>query len=262
MKSNDDIVIQAIDLSKRYEDEVLALDRLNLEVRRGEIYAMLGGNGAGKTTTIHLFLNFIEPTSGEVRIAGIPAHRDPLAAKAKVAFVSENVSLYPNFTAIQNLDYFTRLGGRTDQTRDDYAAVLQRVGLESSVHDKRLRGYSKGMRQKCGLAIAILKDAPAILLDEPTAGLDPKAGLEFISLLEDLREEGKAILMSTHDLFRAKEVADRVGIMNGGVLMAERRREEPEHQNLEEVYVSFMAGYMDDTTRGSADTAVGGRASG
>jgi ABC-2 type transport system ATP-binding protein len=239
-------MIQTLDLSKRYEDGVLALDRLNIEVRAGEIYAMLGGNGAGKTTTIHLFLNFIEPTSGEARISGVVTHREPLAAKNKVAFVSENVSLYPSFTAVQNLDYFTRLGGRTDLARKDYEAVLQRVGLEREAYDKRLRGFSKGMRQKCGLAIAILKDAPAILLDEPTAGLDPKAGHEFIRLLEDLREEGKAILMSTHDLFRAKQVADRVGILNRGVLMAERRREELEHEDLEQVYVSYMAGYMDE----------------
>ena len=165
MKSENEIMIQAIELSKRYEDGVLALDRLSLEVRAGEIYAMLGGNGAGKTTAIHLFLNFIEPTSGEARIAGIPSHRDPLAAKQQVAFVSENVSLYPNFTAMQNLDYFTRLGGRNDLSRTAYQAVLRRVGLESEAFDKRLRGFSKGMRQKCGLAIAILKDAPAILLD-------------------------------------------------------------------------------------------------
>jgi ABC-2 type transport system ATP-binding protein len=144
--------------------------------------------------------------------------------------------------------------------RDDYEAVLERVGLDRDAYDKRLSGFSKGMRQKCGLAIAILKDAPAILLDEPTAGLDPKAGLEFIRLLEDLREEGKAILMSTHDLFRAKQVADRLGIMNRGVLMAERRREELEHEDLEQVYVSYMAGYMDKTATGDSPRAVSGRA--
>jgi ABC-2 type transport system ATP-binding protein len=257
VSSNGEIMIQTVDLSKRYDDGVLALDRLNIEVRAGEIYAMLGGNGAGKTTTIHLFLNFIEPTSGEARIAGITTHKEPLRAKNQVAFVSENVSLYPSFSAIQNLDYFTRLGGRTDLRRDDYEAVLHRVGLDREAFDKRLRGYSKGMRQKCGLAIAILKDAPAILLDEPTSGLDPKAGLEFIRLLEGLREEGKAILMSTHDLFRAKEVADRLGIMNRGVLMAERRREELEHEDLEQVYVSYMAGYMDEAAKqGTPESGV------
>jgi ABC-2 type transport system ATP-binding protein len=249
VSSNGNPMIQTVDLNKRYEDGVLALDNLNIQVQAGEIYAMLGGNGAGKTTTIHLFLNFIEPTSGEARIAGIPTHKEPLKAKDKVAFVSENVSLYPSFSAIQNLDYFTQLGGRTDLGRTEYEAALHRVGLQEDAFDKRLSGFSKGMRQKCGLAIAILKDAPAILLDEPTSGLDPKAGLEFIRLLKDLREEGKAILMSTHDLFRAKQVADRMGIMNGGVLVAEKKRAELEHEDLEAMYVSYMAGYMDETSK-------------
>ncbi len=109
MTSTDNAMIQAVQLSKRYEDGVLALDGLNLQVQAGEIYGMLGGNGAGKTTAIHLFLNFIEPTSGEAMIAGVSSHREPLEAKKHVAFVSENVSLYPNFTAIQNLEYFTKL---------------------------------------------------------------------------------------------------------------------------------------------------------
>jgi ABC-2 type transport system ATP-binding protein len=256
MTENGTPMLQTVDLSKRYEDGVLALDRLNLEVRAGEIYGMLGGNGAGKTTAIHLFLNFIEPTSGEARIAGIPTHKDPLAAKQKVAFVSENVSLYPHFSAIQNLEYFTHLGGRTELGRGDYAAVLERVGLEPEAYDKRLRDFSKGMRQKTGLAIAILKDTPAILLDEPTAGLDPKAGLEFINLLEDLRQEGKAILMSTHDVFRAKQVVDRLGIMNRGILVAEKERDELEHEDLEQVYVRYMSGATED----ASPTAVGGRA--
>jgi len=242
MKNEGPVMLQARSLSKRYEDGVLALDNLNLEVRAGEIYAMLGGNGAGKTTAIHLFLNFIEPTEGEASVAGVASHLDPLEAKRQLAFVSENVSLYPGFSALQNVEFFTRIGGRTDVSRDEMRAALTRVGLEDDVHDKRLRGFSKGMRQKTGLAIAILKDAPAILLDEPTSVLDPKAGLEFIRLLDGLRAEGKAVLMSTHDLFRAKQVADRIGIMNRGVLVAERRRAEIENEDMEALYVRYMSG--------------------
>lgn len=238
-------MLEAIDLTKRYEDDTLALDKVSFSVQPGTIYAMLGGNGAGKTTTINIFLNFIEPTSGEARVDGIVTHKDPLAAKAKLAYVSENVMLYPNFTAVQNLDFFVKLGGRTDCTREEYERVLTRVGLQSSAFDRRLKGFSKGMRQKCGIAIAILKDAPAILLDEPTSGLDPKAGIEFIRLLESLRDEGKAILMSTHDIFRAKEIADTVGIMNQGRIVVQRTNEELEGVNLEELYVEYMAGYMD-----------------
>ena len=107
-------------------------------------------------------------------------------------------------------------------TKEHYQKVLLRVGLETEAHNKKLKGFSKGMRQKCGIAIAILKDAPAILLDEPTSGLDPKAGMEFIKLLSELRDEGKAILMSTHDIFRAKEIADTVGIMNNGNLVMKK----------------------------------------
>jgi len=239
-------MLQAIELSKRYEDGHLALDNLNLTVETGQIYAMLGGNGAGKTTAINLFLNFIEPTSGRAVVDGIVTHEEPLKAKERIAYVSENVMLYPNFTALQNVDFFVKLGGKTNYTKEDYRKVLLRVGLQEEAHDRRLKGFSKGMRQKCGIAIAILKDAKAILLDEPTSGLDPKAAFEFIHLLDMLREEGKAILMSTHDIFRAKEVADIVGIMNLGNLVMQRTREELVGEDLEKLYVEFMAGYMDE----------------
>lgn len=238
-------MLQAINLSKRYEDGVLALDNVCFEVNAGSVYAMLGGNGAGKTTAINLFLNFIEPSGGEARVDGIVAHKEPLKAKEKLAYVSENVMLYPNFTAIQNLDFFAKLGGKTDYSKTDYRDVLLRVGLDEVAHSRRLKDYSKGMRQKCGIAIAILKDAPAILLDEPTAGLDPSAGMEFIKLLADLRSEGKAILMSTHDIFRAKEIADTIGIMNQGKLVMERNAEELKGENLEQLYVQYMAGHME-----------------
>lgn len=239
-------MLEADKLTKRYEDGHLALDHVSFTVRAGEVFAMLGGNGAGKTTTINLFLNFIEPTEGEACVDGIATHRDPLAAKKKLAYVSENVMLYPNFTAMQNLDFFARLGGKSSYSKDDYRRVLLRVGLQEEAHNRRLKGFSKGMRQKCGIAIAILKDAPAILLDEPTSGLDPKAAYEFIGLLESLRAEGKAILMSTHDIFRAKEVADIVGIMNRGQLVMQRSKQDLEGEDLEKLYVEYMAGYMDE----------------
>jgi len=235
-------LLEAVNLSKRYEDGALAVNDVTFSVHPGEIFAMLGGNGAGKTTTINIFLNFLEPTSGEARIYGIPTHIEPLKAKQHVAFVSENVMLYTNFTALQNLDYFARLGGKTHYTKDDYRNVLLRVGLQEEAHDRKLRGFSKGMRQKCGIAVAILKDAPAILLDEPTSGLDPKSGFEFMELLGSLRDEGKAILMSTHDIFRAKETADTIGIMRQGNLVMQRSRNELTGENLEQIYMDYMAG--------------------
>jgi len=242
-------LLEARDLTKVYEDGVKALDNLQLKVHAGEIFAMLGGNGAGKTTTINTFLDFIQPTSGQALINGIDANKDPLEAKKFVAFVSENVQLYPNFTAMQNVDFFVRLGGKNDYTRSDYEQALVRVGLQRDAFDKKLKDFSKGMRQKCGIAIAILKDAPAILLDEPTSGLDPKAGKEFTRLIGELRDEGKAILMSTHDIFRAKEIADFVGILNNGVLVAQQTKAELEGVNLEDLYVEYMAGYMDESAQ-------------
>jgi len=239
-------LLEAVGLTKRYEDGMLALDHISFKVFPGQVYTMLGGNGAGKTTTINLFLNFIDPTEGEAKVDGIVTHREPLRAKEKLAFVSENVMLYPNFTALQNLDFFARLGGKSHYTKDDYHEVLLRVGLQEDAHNRRLKGFSKGMRQKSGIAIAILKDAPGILLDEPTSGLDPKAGQEFIHLLDSLREEGKAILMSTHDIFRAKEIADVVGIMNEGQIIVQHTREELIDENLEDLYVHYMSGITEE----------------
>jgi len=236
-------MFEAVNLTKQYEDGVLALDHVSFTVHPGQIYAMLGANGAGKTTTINLFLNFLEPTEGEARVDGISVHREPLKAKTRIAYVSENVMLYPSFTAIQNLDYFTRLGGIQRHTKEDYRRVLLRVGLQEDAHNKKLRGFSKGMRQKCGLAIAIMKNAPAIVLDEPTSGLDPQAGFEFIQILTALRDEGKAILMSTHDIFRAKEIASTVGILDRGRLVMQRSAAELSGENLEQLYLAHMAGH-------------------
>jgi ABC-2 type transport system ATP-binding protein len=240
--------LEAINLTKRYEDGILAVDHISFSVNRGQIYAILGGNGAGKTTAINLFLNFLEPTDGEARINGIVTHKEPLKAKEHVAFVSENVMLYSNFTALQNLDFFAKLGGKTEYRKADYRDVLLRVGLSEDSHNKRLKGFSKGMRQKCGIAIAILKDASAILLDEPTSGLDPKAGHEFIGLLKSLRDENKAILMSTHDIFRAKEIADMVAIMDEGKIIMQQTAQEIGGKDLEQLYMQYMAGGDDNTS--------------
>ncbi len=239
---NDQPLFEAVNLTKQYEDGVVALDNVSFSVRPGEIFAILGANGAGKTTTINIFLNFIEPTSGEAKIRGISTHKDPLEAKKHVAYVSENVMLYQDFSALQNLDFFSRLGGKRHYTREDYRSVLRRVGLQDEAHDKKLKGFSKGMRQKCGIAIAILKDAPAILLDEPTSGLDPQAAFEFQRLLESLKAEGRAILMSTHDIFRAKEVSDTIGIMNRGRLVMQESAKALAGQDLEKLYMKYVEG--------------------
>ncbi len=233
-------MIQAIKLTKRYEDGLLALDHVTYDIFPGEVFCLLGANGAGKTTTINLFLDFIPPTEGEARINGINCHQNPLDAKRYVAYVSENVMLYGNFTARQNLDFFAKLGGKTTLTKKDYYRVMGEVGLEDKAFEQRVKEFSKGMRQKLGIAIAMVKDAPAILLDEPTSGLDPKAGAEFLELLKRLKKQGKAILMSTHDIFRSKEIADRVGIMKEGKVVMQCTREELAHEDLQKLYLDYM----------------------
>ena len=233
-------MLQAIELSKRYEDNNLALDSLNMEVKPGEIFCLLGANGAGKTTTINLFLNFIEPTSGQALINGIDVTKEPLETKKYVSYVSENVMLYGNFTARQNLDFFAKLGGKKDLTKTDYYNLFRSIGLQEDAFERKLKKFSKGMRQKVGLAIAIVKDADNILLDEPTSGLDPKAAAEFMNILKRLRNEGKSMLMCTHDIFRAKEIADKVGIMKDGRMVMLRTREQLVKDDLEKIYLDYM----------------------
>jgi ABC-2 type transport system ATP-binding protein len=233
-------MLQTIDLTKRYEDGQLALDALNLEIKPGEIFCLLGANGAGKTTTINLFLNFIDPTSGKAVINGLDVMEQPLETKKHVSFVSENVMLYGNFTARQNLDFFARLGGKTNLTKKEYHNTMREIGLQEEAFEKKLKTFSKGMRQKVGLAIAIIKDADNILMDEPTSGLDPKSATELMQILVGLRDAGKSILMCTHDIFRAKAVADRVGIMKEGRLVMLRTREEFLQDDLERIYLDYM----------------------
>ncbi len=233
-------MLEAVDLTKRYEDGELALDGLTFKVAPGEIFCMFGANGAGKTTTINLLLNFIPATSGKALIEGIDVAAEPLRAKKQVSFVSENVMLYGNFTAIQNLDYFSRLAGRRDVGRKGYEGVLGRVGLQKESFDRKLKYFSKGMRQKLGIAIALVKDAPNVLLDEPTSGLDPKSGREFLDILVEMRDRGKSVFMSTHDIFRARLIADRIGFMKKGRLVMMKTAAELAAEDLTGLYIQYM----------------------
>ena len=232
-------MLEAIDLKKTY-GEYQALKGLNLRVNGGDIYCLLGANGAGKTTTINLFLNFVAPTSGVARVNGIDVNADPLQTKRYLAYIPEQVMLYGNLTGMENLEYFARLGGHDEYSADDYRGFLKRVGLQEDAAGRRVKTYSKGMRQKVGVAIALAKQARALLLDEPTSGLDPKASNEFSELLVQLKSEGAAILMATHDLFRAKETGTRIGIMRGGQLVQELSTDEVSHADLERIYLEHM----------------------
>ena len=232
-------MLEALHLTKRY-GATTALDDLTLTVAPGDVFCLLGANGAGKTTTINLFLNFIEPTDGQALVNGIDVTRSPLESKRYLAYIPETVMLYRNLTGLENLEYFAALAGSTDLSRASLLAVLARVGLPVEAADRRVGGYSKGMRQKVGIAIAVAKGARALLLDEPTSGLDPKASNEFSELLRQVSGEGVAVLMATHDLFRAKESGTRVGIMKRGRLVALHGTDEFSHADLERLYLEHM----------------------
>ncbi len=244
-------MIEAIDLSKRYRDGTLALDALNLEVRAGEICCLLGANGAGKTTTLNLFMNFTRPTAGRALVNGIDANRQSREAKKHVAYLMETVTLYGNLTALQNLEFFARLGGRLDTDRDDHAMAMRRVGLPERSFRQKVRTFSRGMRQKLGIAMAMIKEAPALLLDEPTTGLDPQAALELIDTLKLLRDRGRAILLSTNDLFHAKQLADTVAILKEGRKVLTGTRDQLRVESLEALYLDYMRGAASSSGSGS-----------
>ena len=232
-------MLQAINLTKRYHDSV-ALDRLNLTVQSGEVFCLLGANGAGKTTTINLFLNFVQPSDGQALVNGLDVTQQPIESKRHLAYIPETVMLYRNLTGLENLEYFSALAGRPDYSRAELLDFFARVGLQAEAADRRVGTYSKGMRQKVGIAIALAKRAGALLLDEPTSGLDPKASNEFSTLIQQLSADGVAILMTTHDLFRAKESGTRVGIMKHGRMVSMLQTSDIGHADLERLYLEHM----------------------
>jgi ABC-2 type transport system ATP-binding protein len=211
-------MLRAENLVKRF-GSVTVLKNLNLTVKQGEVFALLGQNGAGKTTTINLFLGFIEPTEGNTFINGISVQDQPVETKKYLSYIPETVMLYPTLTGIENLAFFSSLAGFSYNS-DELSGFLTKAGLDTVHHHKRLGGFSKGMRQKVGIAISLAKQAKVLLLDEPTSGLDPKASNEFSEILKELSSNGISILMATHDIFRAKEVAHRIGIMKEGELVS------------------------------------------
>jgi len=228
----------AENLSKTYGD-YKALNNLNLKLNEGEIFALLGQNGAGKSTTINIFLGFVKPTEGVAKINGISVIDHLEETKKFIAYIPETVLLYPNLTGVENLKFFSSLAG-FDYDNEALTNFLSKAGLQSDAHHNRLGGYSKGMRQKVGIAIAIAKKAKVLLLDEPTSGLDPKASNEFSEILKELASEGTTIFMATHDIFRAKEVADRIGIMKRGNLISEINADEISANELEKLYLQTV----------------------
>ena len=232
-------MIEAVDLTKTF-GATLAVAHINLVIKPGEIFCLLGANGAGKTTTINLFLNFVAPTAGVARIGGLNVFEHPIETKQRLAYIPEQVALYRNLTGLENLRFFSRLAGAAADADDELLAILAQAGLTADQARNRVGSYSKGMRQKVGIAITIAKGASALLLDEPTSGLDPKASNDFSTLLGELSGRGVAILMATHDLFRAKESGTAVGIMKHGRLVETLSTAELGHRDLEQIYLAHM----------------------
>ncbi|MEM7081116.1 MAG: ABC transporter ATP-binding protein [Pseudomonadota bacterium] len=195
------------------------LDSVSFAVEKGGVFALLGGNGAGKSTTLLTLLGLITPTSGEARINGNRVHDNLAEIRRMTAYLPESANLYPHLTARENLDYFLALAGlrRSDA---EIEQALHKVSLASDARHRRLAEYSKGMRQKVAIALAVLRDTPLLLLDEPTSGLDPVAVDEFNALIVELSAGGTTVMMVTHDVYGVCHVARSVGLLRHGKLVS------------------------------------------
>ena len=228
-----------------------ALDGLNLSVPAGCVYGLLGPNGAGKSTTINLVTGLLKPTSGSIRVGGIDAVAEPQKARKVLAYVSEAGALYPHLSGKENLQLFSKLAGRR-LDGSECTACLDRAGLQADAHNRRVSSYSKGMRQKVGLAIALAKDAQAVVLDEPSSGLDPSASHDLAERVRELAGGGLAVLMATHDLFRARDTCDTVGLLVNGSLRAEWKASEVKDRDLEAAYLDLVSDPSNKATATSA----------
>lgn len=231
-------MLEAIDLTKIYNGYT-ALNKLNLRVGAGEIFCLLGQNGAGKTTTINLFLSFIAPTSGKAMINNHEVKVNDISSKKFVAYIPEVVMLYGNLTALENLDFFSRLAG-FKYNKPMLENYLIQAGQNPAVLNKRVETFSKGMRQKVGIAIAIAKNAEVVFMDEPTSGLDPKAINEFTEIVKELGRQGKAVFMATHDIFHAVNVSTRIGIMKKGEMIHTEYTNRINASDLQQLYLDSI----------------------
>ncbi|NWG07531.1 MAG: ABC transporter ATP-binding protein [Chloroflexi bacterium] len=210
-----DLVLEAKGLTKQYGDFV-AVDHLDLSIRRGEVFGLLGPNGAGKTTTILMLLGLTEPTGGEVSVLGFDPARQPLSVKKRVGYMPDQVGFYDDLTARENLIYIAKLNGiPRDQIKRRVEEAIERVRL-SHVIDQRTATFSRGMRQRLGLADVLIKNPQLIIMDEPTQGLDPELAHEFLDLIHSLKTEGTTILLSSHLLHQVQAICDRVGLFSQG----------------------------------------------
>lgn len=213
-------ILETRGLTKRY-GAITAVDGLNLTIRRGEVFGLLGPNGAGKTTTTLMLLGLTEPSAGSAAINGFDCTKNPIAIKRIVGYLADNMGFYPHMTGRENLRFTGRLSGLDDRKIEERIGLLAaRVGLDECI-DRRAGGYSKGMKQRLGIADILMKDPEILIMDEPTTGLDPEGTHELMELVRRLStEERKTILISSHQLYQVQQVCDRVGIFVKGKLIA------------------------------------------
>ena len=229
-------MIQLSNIEKKFKDKV-ALDNLSLDVKSGEIYGLLGANGAGKSTTLNLLLGFLNADKGDIKM--LDSDDSSVINKDRIGYIPENVNLYPYLTGIENLDYFSKLAG-LKFTSEQLSDFLLECGLEKEAFNKYISEYSKGMRQKVGIAIAYAKNAKIYLLDEPASGLDPLSSNELSILLKKMSKAGATILMASHDIFRVRETCDKIGILKNGSLVKEIFSKDVSSRELESIYLDYI----------------------
>lgn len=215
-----EIIIRTSELVKQYGD-VTAVDHLNLEIHKGEVFGLLGPNGAGKTTTTLMLLGLTDPTSGTAEINGLDCTRDALAVKKIVGYLPDNVGFYPDMSGRENLIFSGMMNGLTRKEAEERAVgLLERVGMTYAA-DRKTGTYSRGMRQRLGIADVLMKDPEIIIMDEPTLGIDPSGMRELTALIRELSvKDGRTILISSHELYQIQEISDRVGIFVKGRMIA------------------------------------------
>ena len=254
-----EIIIRTSELVKQYGD-VTAVDHLNLEIHKGEVFGLLGPNGAGKTTTTLMLLGLTDPTSGTAEISGLDCTRDALAVKKIVGYLPDNVGFYPDMSGRENLIFSGMMNGLTRKEAEERAvSLLERVGMTYAA-DRKTGTYSRGMRQRLGIADVLMKDPEIIIMDEPTLGIDPSGMRELTALIRELSvKDGRTILISSHELYQIQEISDRVGIFVKGRMIACGRIDElgQQLQNEGLYMVDFRAEKMeDDQHAGNHRTAV------
>ena len=256
-----DNIIKLVELSKSYGSHVV-VDKFSLAIKKGEVFGLLGPNGAGKTTVILMIMGLTEPDSGIVNVSGINPAKKPIEVKRRVGYLPEDVGFYDDMTGLENLIYTARLNGFSlDESRQKAEDLLSKTGLSEHAW-KKAGKYSRGMRQRLGLADVLIKNPEVIILDEPTLGIDPSGIRDLLDLIIKLsREEGITVLFSSHNLYQVQQVCDRVGLFVNGKLLAEGDIQKLSYQLFKDNAFNIevgISGLPEESKMNSNDTSLYG----